>query len=173
MWKLYDWQCTECSTTREHMVCPRDGEEAQTLTWLPCGCANRRATLHRRLVSAPAKYLGDRPMHPAVYGGNKDTAGYRSVPDYPELKEGITYEDREVADGRVQRTKVVKASALMEHQNTAQWREVHAAREAICDENATKRKRLPALKAGKVDLRNSKTPGDPRFTEKRKPTHAR
>ena len=170
MWKLFDWECSECGATKEHMVCPHDGSPATRWVYLPCQCAPGRPVLHNRVVSAPAKYLGDRPMAPRVYGGSNDTTGYRPVPEYPELRDGVSWEDREVGDGRVQRTKVIKASALIEHQNTAQWREVHKAREAICDENAGKKARLPALRAGKVDLRNSKMPGDPRLTERRKAT---
>jgi len=172
VWKLYDWMCTDCGNVREHMVRPDDGQGAPRLVALPCDCGGSPGgSIHRRLASAPAKYLGDRPMAPRVYGGSYDTTGYRSVPEYPELRDGVTFEEREGPGGRPQKTKVIKASALIEHQNTPQWREVHEAREAICDENAMKRARLPALKAGKVDLRGSKLPGDPRLAERRKATN--
>jgi len=170
--KLYDWRCNRCGAEAEHFIKVADGDTAPLQWQLPCGCADVD-TPHVRLASPPAKYMGDRIMAPRVYGGRNDTAGYKPVPDYPELRDGVTYEEREI-DGRVRKAKVVKASALIDHQNTPQWKEVHREREAICDENAVKRARLPALKAGKVDLRNSKLPGDPKLTEKRKATtHAR
>mgnify|MGYP001829001580 CR=1 FL=1 len=172
MWKLYDWQCTACGFVREAMVNPPDGTDAPRFIEIECARCDA-TTEFLRLTSPPAKYLGDRPMRPTVYGGRYDTTGYRTPPAYPELRDGVRYERREVAPGEYVNTKVVQAGALIEHQNTAQWNEVHAAREAMLAEDAPRRERVRHLKAGTADLRQTKLPGDPLLGERRKANHGR
>lgn len=166
MLKIYDWECVKCGARSEHFITVERGRTPPSWLRFLCSCGGRPE--HRRLVSMPARYLGDKPVTTCVYGGNSDTAGFRAVPAYPELRDGVRFEKREAPDGSLRNTKIVKASALMEHQNSVEWREVHKAREAICDENAAKLSRLPALKAGKISLRDTKLPGDPSLTTKRK-----
>lgn len=170
MWKLYDWQCCDCGDVRESMINPPDGEDAPRFIVLACPCADDEdgTAMHQRLVSAPAKYLGDRPLTGRVFGGNYDTCGWRTPPAYPELKEGVRHERREVAPGHFIDTKVIEAGALIEHQNRPEWNEAHRARRAMLKEDEARRARAPHLKAGTADLRQQKLPGDPLLSEKRK-----
>ncbi len=136
---LYEYEC-RCGAVSEHVL----PLSATTEERLQCkGCD--RVRLCRRVVSRPAKYLGEKHHSPRVYGSDVDTMGHQELPDMPRVAEG--------KDG------TVEAGALREHFETKEWQHWEKESGEVARRNHTKQKRA---KSG-VSFRHHPVAGDPKL----------
>lgn len=146
VWRQYDWECDLCEYPHTDLVEVATGEEVPRYYRLDCPSCGAD-TVHRRIMSAPAQYMYDRPYAPIVKGGRFDTAGNRKPPPLPELP----------ADASMDKARDLFASK--------DYKERKRERFAVAQENAQKRARLKAMKKHPtMDLRNTPLPGDPKLS---------
>ena len=147
---LYEFECLSCETQSEHVA------SWQPTTRVPMPChACGRVTEQLRLISRPARYMGDRPERVMVYGGNYDTTGHRALPELPMPES----ETREINGETFE---VYSEAACRDTFATHEWKEREAAADAIIAEDRVRRERTRAIKAGaNIDLRSNPLPGDP------------
>lgn len=145
MLRLYDWECTKCGAKREALVLVPHGAAPPKTQPLPCTCvASQKDTKHRRLLSRPAQYLGERPLNVVMRGGSCDTMGYKPLPDLPEFPDNGSADD------------------FCDFVQRPEYKEAKKQRAAVERENRTKRKRAAALKRGDIkSMRHCPLPGDP------------
>ncbi len=146
-WRQYDWQCTKCGYEHADLVSVPHGEKPPPKARLDCpGCGGE--TLHEKLLSLPAPYLGEKAFSPIVSGGKFDTAGCETPPPLPDVPEGLSGDD--VAD----------------FFQRPEYKDAKRRREEVKQRNAAKRKRLAAHRRtkGGVDFRRHRLKGDPKLT---------
>ena len=145
MLRLYDFEC-QYGHHFDDMVNVPDGEKPRAKYRLQCKLCGRRRRVSR-LMSAPAKYLGDRPMSPHVYGGQFDTMGGRSLPHLPEFPDDGTGSD------------------FRDFVNQKSYKEIKRERRRVQRENAAKRKRAAAAKRDpNLSFRHTRLSGDPSYS---------
>lgn len=147
--RLYDYECSKCHHTAEHLTWS-DAETAVPLRrTLTCKACDSRVS-HRRVMSLPAKYTGERVDKVLVYGSDLDTAGFRQ-PDQPFPRPpGME-------------TGEVSADTWKSHFETPAWKAWSKEKKARDGENRKKRRRAAAIKRGEnVNLRRDRAPGDPK-----------
>ena len=147
MWRRYDWECQDCGQTMEHMLCIPEGQTPVRCVGLRCQVC-RQVTVHRRLISMPAEYHGERVRSPMVAGGRFDTMGQKALPALPSAPAGY--------DGSAAANKALFRSP--------EWREARKERAARQAENKMKQARAAAIEAGaNINMRTCRLPGDPRL----------
>ena len=158
--KAYDFTCSECHVSCEHYVYPEKGASPERYYDLECKACGKTCS-HARLPSAPAKYLADRAVHAFVHGGPNDTMGAEEMPDLPDLPASCYTRRTREHGGREVAFNVCKTDDVLALAETREWKDAERDQNRISKSNALKRERLPHLKAGTVDLRSAKLPGDP------------
>ena len=156
--RLDDWECVDCGEVREELT-EKNGPKSTQLACVIC----EEKTDHRRLMSAPARYLGKRLRQyyaPTIYGGKYDTQGYVPTPKLPDLP-GADKADREYTKAiealgdkatpetiqQVTRGCGKDAPTLAdyrEHHRKPEWQEAKKERAAIIKQNQEKRQRAAA-----------------------------
>jgi hypothetical protein len=139
MWRNVDWRCA-CGTIHEDLVEVPYGSPLPKSHFTSCPRC-RKVTRCTRVLSAPAQYLGEKPLSPRVHGGSFDTMGKRRLPSLPEFT-GETGQD------------------FVDHVHTREYQVTKKRRAAIRAENALKRRRA----AAGVSFRHNPVPGDPKWT---------
>ena len=148
MFRNYDWSCCSCGSVREHLVQFPQGDDPPELLQLECLRCDRSEP-HRRCISLPAEYHGERVLNPVVRGGNFDTAGKRALPPLPDLPAGVEPTTRNYAD----------------HFRTPEYRDAEKRRSEVKRTNRLKSLRLKKLRSGAtVNMRRDRLPGDPKIT---------
>jgi len=174
MFRLFDFECQVCGTKEEHLMSVPSGElPGRTIE---TGCYEcKRCTTWDRLISKPARYMGEAACAPVVRGGKYDTAGMRKLPRLPQLPGEAEHERRcsEVAAGisdPTERRQAVlrmakegpQAADYARHFASAEYRDAEKRRRRVARENRQKKKRLAALRRGEhVNFRRDKCAGDP------------
>jgi hypothetical protein len=157
MLRYYDWECSKGHVHADLVEVPH-GTDAPRFAEMHCPDCGGRPRAHRRIVSLTAKYLGEKLHSPMVYGSDLDTAGWKqpSIPmPHPPEADGPPG-----ADGYTN----IPGEALREHFETPAWKEWYGESKALDKENAFKRKRRRAIKAGKnVDVKHHRVAGDPKL----------
>lgn len=177
MKRLADIECEFCGERAEELINKAHGEPMPKRVAAHCGhCFN--LTPHSVLISAPAKYLGEKNLSPHVYGGRFDTMGHRAGPDLPDLPGAATHgafvakklaalgPDASTADRKAVLAETMESApssadyaALF---STPEYRERMAERKRIGVENKAKRARAAAFARGEtVNFRRDKVAGDP------------
>lgn len=147
MHRLFDWQCSSCGTVTEQIVVFPQGARAPSVIVAPCEVCETDEP-HDRLLSTPARYMGDRPRNPCVTGGGFDTMGYSPVQSLPDLPPD--------ADSTLDNYKALWS--------TTDWKEKRALQREQNRKNREKRKRAAALASGAtVNMRVDKCAGDPKM----------
>ena len=136
MWRNADWRCS-AGHVHEELVQVSAGKKLPRSHFTCCRVC-RKVVRCVRVLSAPAKYLGDRPLSPRIRGGSFDTMGYKKLPALPEFK-GETGTD------------------FIDHVRTPAYQAAKKQRAAAKAENALKRRRAVAG----VSFRHNPVPGDP------------
>ena len=109
----------------------------------------KEALPHRRVLSLPAPYLGERVRNPCVRGGAFDTMGNAPVPALPDLPAGV--------ESNTENYRQLFAST--------EWQEARSEVKEVNRRNARKRKRAAALERGEnINMRRDKCDGDPKMT---------
>lgn len=179
MLRLYDWLCAECSTRTEALVDVPHGTEPPKNRELFCSDCGEHIT-HNRTISLVAPYTGEHIRNPEVYGGSCDTMGHRRVQDLPDLPgaaehsaetarklralpDNASHEDRRAVlreQGKTAPSGADYASLF----STNEYKEKERKRARDQKENALKRKRAKAHKAGaNINFRRDRCAGDPKI----------
>ena len=151
MLKLYDWECQRCGAIQEHAV----EVPAKMLAALSMRAGCRRCktrTTHKRLMSAPAPYVGEKTVNPRFGGGSgaRDTLGMVRGPSLPELPDELC--------------KTGDVAGIREFFGRPEYKEIERQRKVIAKQNAAKQKRNKAMKAGwHINMRRDRLPGDPKI----------
>lgn len=151
MYRYYDWECGDCDL-RHGMVGggqdrPSDPSPDTAVIECPrCGPAQ-----HTKVVSRPAKYLGDQADSPMVMGGNYDTMGYRkSKLDMPQPPDD--WND-------------FSASQVQDFFQQPEWKAWRDDEKRIAKEDKARRERTRLIKSGaNIDVKHHPLPGDPKLT---------
>ena len=145
MHRMFDWRCASCGSTRERIVwVPARAANPTTMTLWCDACAAK--TEHERLISMPARYMGDRVRNPCVTGGSFDTMGFAPVQPLPDLPDG--------ADSTLDNYKQLWSGK--------DWQEKRALQREQNRKNREKRRRAAALQRGaSVNMRVDRCAGDP------------
>lgn len=154
MLKLYDWQCRNCENIDEYFIEPDDGFVPSFAVFHCAACESE--CVHQRIMSRPAQYLSDRIMTPKVYGGARDTMGYRPLPELPPPPRGTYRTERIEHHGKERTFRVANGEALMQYQRTPEYREVAKERERAAAGNARRKAMAGDIAKGKVRLDESK-----------------
>jgi hypothetical protein len=173
--RLYDWQCEDCGSVSERLVTVPHGEAPARSYELEClACADY--TDHTRLISPPARYMGEKVHNPMISGGRFDTTGHRPLPAYPDMAGEAEYNTR--LQARLAEAPASERRAVMremgnsapslydyhEHMSKPEVREIAKERKRIASENKQKQKRLAALKRGEsVNFKRDRVAGDPKL----------
>lgn len=146
MFRLYDFQCWECGLVIEAVhTFPSDQSPVRgKALWCESCQVN---TLHERLISRPAPYLGEKLFTVPVYGGRFDTAGAKRPPKKPDLLPAHA-----------------TASDYRDRYHSKEWKEWRKEHDSVRAENKIKQNRMSAIKKDPtIDMRHYKVPGDPKL----------
>lgn len=147
MFRSFDWECQTCGNVDWRVVGVPSGSSVPTEHLWPCDMCEAE-TLHDRVLSLPAPYMGERVYNPQVAGGKFDTLGHKIGPSLPPPL-----------------PPEAKAGDWVDRWQSKEFKERKAAIVANNKENAAKRKRAAALKRGEnVNMRTDKLAGDPKIT---------
>jgi len=179
--KAIDWECSICGSREEG-----------TLTWVNSGDPRPK---HRQdycpfcdtitdqdsLIGMPARYMGEAVCSPKVYGGQYDTMGFREemdLPDLPGVEEHSEKMREQMAalpdNASPQELRSAFAEASKDAPSSAdyaalfatrEYRETEAMNAKIRADNAEKRARTKAWKAGQqINMKRDKCRADPKIT---------
>jgi len=186
VYKQADWECRDCREDFTSTVNVPHGdvlplsvlwpafEESDRCPW--CGGVQGAD----KLLSAPAKYMGECVRNPVCYGGDFDTAGHEMAPQLPRFDAAADHRrklsaaigalpsdashDEQMAIHREHSRDAPRVDDWKGHFSQAGYGEIEEAREEVATRNKTKRKRLAALKqGGNVNMRRDKVSGDPKI----------
>lgn len=182
MFRLYDFECEICGDKKEHLVDVPNGEKPPKETKIYCDCRPNHplGIFHKRVVSKPARYMGECYCAPQVNGGEFDTMGMKELLPTPDLPGQDKYQELvakrmegvrenaspdEVRQAFRDATKDAPSSsdyaALFQ---TSEYKEARRVNEKIKEENKQKRKRAAALKKGEnINFKKDKCLGDPKW----------
>jgi len=144
MYRLADYVCKRCGLKTETLVSVPRGKTIPKRKRLDCD--HCLATMpHDYVMSAPAQYLGERVLNPAVFGGEHDTMGYQEAPDLPDFPDGF--------DAQPEHYRELIAKP--------EFQEAKAERSRVAARNKAKRKRAKAIRRGEnVNMRRDKVEGE-------------
>lgn len=145
MFRNYDWQCS-CGETVQFMVQFPTGDRPVAQLGLWCGTC-QAVTVHDRLISLTAPYMGEKMLNPMVSGGKFDTMGMASLPKIPDaLPSSATWSD------------------YKDRWQSKEWKEFKKETASVKKQNRQKQKRAAAIKRGEnINMRTCKLPGDPKI----------
>jgi len=144
MLRLYDFEC-ERGHIHEALVDVPAGEHPGTHYALTCPKC-RACSPHLRLISPPAKYLGEKVMSPKVYGGQFDTMGAKALPTLPEFPDEGSARD------------------FVDFVHDRDYRDAKRERARVRRENKIKRARAKAARRDpNLSFRHNRVAGDPSF----------
>lgn len=141
MLRLYDFRHEACGTERDATVEVPHGTKPKRTYRLDCRACGRKAS-HLRILSPPAKYLGEKPRSPRIHGGTYDTMGFEQN-KHPEPPMPNSTDPQ----------------AFVEHFRSPEYRAFNREEQAVRKRNKPKRARA---KAG-VSFRHNPLPGDPKL----------
>lgn len=179
-YRMAEVECTVCNTRHDELVWVDHGKRLPKALDAYCmDCED--TTKHDRLMGAPARYMGEKQLSPAMYGGTYDTMGARELEPLPELP-GAKEHSAKMRDRlRLLPNNATKAERMAaqveacsdaptsadyaEHFKSREWRDVWARNQKTTRENTQKQKRAAALARGEnVNFRRDKCAGDPKMT---------
>lgn len=186
MFRQFDFECETCGTKRGDLVeVPQGSFLFPKTTRIHCRTCDDH-TVHVRVMSAPAKYMGESVVNVPVYGGKFDTMGNQQLPQYTEMpglaaaqsaaeeaiaKAGVSSinDARERKQAIADATRHIdfpSAAAYVDHQAKPENKEIAKERKRVAESNAQKQKRAAAIRRGEnINMRTDKCANDPKVTQ--------
>lgn len=172
---IYDLECMRCERVQE-TIAEYNTTGLYSLVCSRCG----RETVHKRLPSLFAPYMGERVFNPMVSGGKFDTTGNAKVTRLPKFKDYVEHDARVEANikrlspgaGKEEVRAAVRAAGpgpsmadWRDHLRKPEVKEAKRQRAEDVRRNKLKRARAGAIARGEnINLRRDKLPGDPKVT---------